>query len=192
MRLARGRSPPGRTSGIGRIVNSDTQQFRNGGVSELARDEPGDPAARHADRGRAGPVRHSAGLFARTLALPDMARSFAVTAQPARWTLSGPTAGLARPGVRLRDGNSGVRAAGPGRAGSGTADPAYADPARPDEAAVDGPGPGRQGRRGRAGRPSHAGGLATYPSAHRFRHVTYAMHNVLRAPVAQLDRAAAF
>jgi hypothetical protein len=48
------------------------------------------------------------------------------------------------------------------------------------------------GAAGPGGRPVARGWLATYPSAHRFRHVTYAMHNVLRAPVAQLDRAAAF
>ena len=35
-------------------------------------------------------------FFALTPARPDMARSFAVTAQSARWTLSGPAAGLVR------------------------------------------------------------------------------------------------
>jgi hypothetical protein len=67
-------------------MNSDTQQFRNDGVSEL---------------GRMSPVTRQRGtltavalamfciqldFFALTLALPDMARSFAVTAQSAQST----------------------------------------------------------------------------------------------------------
>ena len=43
---------------------------------------------------------------------------------------------------------------------------------------------------GRAGRRTRV--AYRLPECALFRHVTYAMHNVLRAPVAQLDRAAAF
>ena len=71
------------------MTGSDTQSFRNGDVSDW-----GEMSLVTRQRGTQAAValaKFSIQLdfFALTLALPDMARSFAVTAQSAQWTLSG-------------------------------------------------------------------------------------------------------
>jgi len=90
---------------MGRMADSDTDQFRNDIVSEL-----GGMSLVTRQRGTLTSVALAMfciqlDFFALTLALPDMARSFAVTAQSAQRTLSGymlslGAAGRARPGER--------------------------------------------------------------------------------------------
>lgn len=239
------------------MANSDTQQFRNGIVPQL-----GEMSLVTRQRGTLTAVALAMfciqlDFFALTLAVPDMARSFAVTAQSVQWALSGYMLSLGSLFIvagrigdivgRRRAGRSAtspprrwsartgpeasgvvltflITTGGVGLAGAASIiggmlraghDPASAYNTtllafallalgasvavllirhmlvrrglmKPLSMAGDHAG-------GAAGAgPSHTGGLATYPSAHCFRHVTYGMHNVLRAPVAQLDRAAAF
>jgi MFS family permease len=74
---------------MGRMADSDTHQFRNDIVSDL-----GGMSLVTRQRGTLTAVALAMfciqlDFFALTLALPDMARSFAVTAQSAQWTLSG-------------------------------------------------------------------------------------------------------